>query len=625
MQTGAIGSVLGAPTPIQLTVPALTDAANPTLALLSAPAPTLTPAVVPAKIVAAEAAVPAAAVATTVKPAARPALVHVKTSGFTPEASSETGDEAGRVLFDMSVARADEHAAPSSGVWSKVRGFLPFGEMAPAWPGKAGDVVRIGRVKTTLGSVAGQGGTSTVWQSRDRNFAVKLLHPEAMGAAGVRDEAAVLRGLADLKVPVAKLLAVSRDGRALVKEFIEGKTARETLEAGGFSRSQAEGWPELAAKLIEAGVTADLTRGNLVWQHWRSRWVIIDGAGIAAGTPLAALSQLMSPALMARAGLDPAEFLSGLRARLGPDSAKWAATLAALRASPGLAPAAAALSRRDAAAPAAPALEFKSAPKSLLAGFDDTIVSESEVARRLGYNPLLAKSKVKLHGDDPGKLNTVILSVTQPGKTPVVVKIAQWDIIRNEVALRRLARRFFGSYVRVPASLAVERGHESYLVMEALDASPSLYEGVFNLEQRAAVALLVRTFGVGDVNQGNVLVAHDKGLPWLIDFEQAFGRSAPIAGRLPDERIAFEMPWMSRRSHNRVEDYQPAVRAWRALLEKPETRAAILSDLAASGFRPADAAALLARFDLNADDLDWTLQNDADFVNLFADRNAGQR
>jgi len=208
---------------------------------------------------------------------------------------------------------------------------------------------------------------------------------------------------------------------------------------------------------------------------------------------------------------------------------------------------------------------------------------------------------------------------------PVVVKIAEWYIIRNEVALRRLVRRFFGHHLRTPASAAVNRGYDSYLVMEKINASPSHYADAFTLEQRVAAALFIRTFGVSDVNPGNVLVAHDKGLPWLIDFEQALGRSAPVAGRIPDERIALEMPWMSRFLRNRVEDYQPGVRAWRAFLKKPKVRAAILGDLTASGFTPADAAALLARFDLNAADLDWTLQNDADFVNQFVDRNAAPR
>lgn len=535
------------------------------------------------------------------------------------EGPSDAGADAGRALFDQGGARSAETPAAAGGLWGKVKNMLSLGEAAPAWPGNAGDAVRIGRIKTVLDKPIGDGGTSKVWQSGDRNYAIKLLHPGALALPGVREEAAILRALDKTDLPVARLIAESRDGKVLVKEFIEGATAREILERGAFSRSQAEGWPELAAKLIQAGVTADLARGNLVWQHWRTRWVVVDAGGLTDASPRAVLDQMMEPDLLSRAGVDPAEFLSGLRARLGPDSALWAKSLESLRGSKP----AAALARRD-AAPAGPDLVFGPAMKGP-PSLDDSVVSPQEVNKRLGYDPLLAKTKTKLHGDDPGKLNTTILSVESPGKTPVVVKIAQWDIIRNEVALRRIARRFFGRYFRTPASLAVKQGYDSYLVMEKLDASPAYYEGAFNKEQRVAAALFIRTFGVSDVNPGNVLAAHDKGLPWLIDFEQAFGRSSPVAGRLPDERIAMEMPWMSRAARNRVEDYQPGVRAWRAFLAKPETRAAIMSDLAASGFAPADAAALLARFDLNAADLDWTLQNDADFVNQFVDRNAAQR
>lgn len=617
-QSGAIGTTLGSPAPIQLTVPSLTGVAGPNLASALSPSPALIPlqpvaAIRPAVPV--QAAVPALP-ASAIK-AARPAAL-AEASRPAPSAaetpSGESGHAEGAALFDQ--------AKPS--FWSALREKLPFGERFPAWPGKAGDALRVGRLKTTLGSVAGEGGTSKVWKTADGNYAVKLLHPGAMALPGVRQEAGILRALAASDLPVAKLIAESPDGKVLVKEHIEGATAHQLLERGALSRSQSEGWPELAAKLIKAGVTADLARGNLVWQHWRSRWVIVDAGSLTDGGPKAVLDQLMAPELLSRAGMDGAEFLSGLRARLGPDSALWARTLADLRGAKATAAPLAELAARDAARPAAPRLVFGPAPKGP-AGLDDSVVSGGEVVKRLGWDPANAKTPQKLHGDDPGKLNTTILAVSQPGKAPLVVKIAQWDIIRNEVALRRLARRFFGRYFRTPASLAVESGFDSYMVMEKVDASPAYYSDAFDLEQRVAAAVFIRTFGVSDVNPGNVLAAHDKGLPWLIDFEQAFGRSAPVAGRLPDERIAQEMPWMSRSVRNRVEDYQPAVRAWREHLKKPETRAAILADLAASGFTAKQAAELLARFDLNASDLDWTLQNDADFVNQFVARNAAQR
>jgi hypothetical protein len=617
-QTGAIGSSLGSPTPIQLTVPSLTGAAAPNLASALAPSPAPVPvrAIAPLQpAIPVQAAVPAlpASAVTAAKPAAL-AEARGSAAAVPEKADGEQASAQAAELFDQ--------AKPS--FWSSLRDRIPFGERFPAWPGKAGETLRVGRLKTTLGSVAGEGGTSKVWKTADGNYAVKLLHPGTMALPGVREEAGILRALAGSDLPVAKLYAESPDGKVLVKEYIEGATAHQLLERGPLSRSQSEGWPELAAKLIKAGVTADLARGNLVWQHWRTRWVIVDAGSLTDGGPKAVLDQMMAPELLSRAGIDGAGFLSGLRARLGPDSALWAGTLEALKASKAAAAPLAELAARDAARPAAPRLVFGPAAKGP-AGLDDAVVSGGEVVKRLGWDPTTAKTKQKLHGDDPGKLNTTILAVSQPGKTPVVVKIAQWDIIRNEVALRRLARRFFGRYFRTPASLAVERGFDSYMVMEKLDASPAYYSDAFDLEQRVAAAVFIRTFGVSDVNPGNVLAAHDKGLPWLIDFEQALGRVTPVAGRLPDERIALEMPWMSRAVLNRVEDYQPGVRAWREFLKRPETRTAILGDLTASGFTAEQAAGLLARFDLNVADLDWTLQNDADFVNQFVARNAAQR
>ncbi len=626
-QSGSVGSNLGAPTPIQLSIPSLTGSGTPTLASALTPAPILiqpvaqAAAIQPLTVKAAAIPVLPNSAAAPVKPQALAEAL--KSAPSAPNASPEVGTDPGRALFDQGAARPDETPAASAGLWGKVKNYLSLGELAPAWPGKAGDAVRVGRYKTALGKPVGEGGTSKVWQSQDGHYALKLIHPGAMALPGVREEAEILRAIGKSDLPVAKLLAESHDGKVLVKEFIEGSTAHELLTRGAFSRSQAVGWPELAAKLIQGGITADLARGNLVWQHWRSRWVIVDAGSLTDAGPRPVLDQMMAPELLARAGVDPVVFLSGLRARLGPDSGVWAKTLETLRSSKSAAQPLAALARLD-AAPAGPALTFGPAPKGP-AALDDTIVGGAEVSKRLGYDPLFAKTKNKLHGDDPGKLNTTILSVEQPGKTPVVVKIAQWDIIRNEVALRRIARRFFGRYFRTPASVAVDRGSDSYMVMEKLDASPSYYKDALTLEQRVAAALFIHTFGISDVNPGNVLSPVKGGLPWLIDFEQAFSRAAPVAGRIPDERIALEMPWMSRTSRNRVEDYQPGVRAWRAFFAKPETRAAILSDLAASGFTPADAAALLARFDLNVADLDWTLQNDADFVNQFSDRNAAQR
>ena len=519
---------------------------------------------------------------------------------------------------------APPNAVAQGGVLGKIRNFLSLGEAVPAWPGKADDIVRIGRVKTALGHRAGDGGTSTVWQSRDRNYAIKILYPGARDLPGVNEEAATLRAIAGSDLPVAKLIAESRDGSVQVKEFVEGESAYGLMTRGVFARQHVEGWPELAAKLIRAGVTADLAPGNLIWQHWRSRWMIVDAGELKDGGPGEVLKQLLTPNFL-KAGLDAGAFLSGLRARLGPDSPQWAKTLTAMGADPALAKFRSSLTTYDARRTNAPAITFAAAPKAS-GGLDDSVVSPRELNKRLGYDPTLTKVKIKLHGDDPGKLNTVILSVEEPGKPKLILKTAGWNIIRNEAAARRLARRFFGRYFRVPASLSVQNGFDSYMAMEKADATPSYYKNAFTLEQRVAVALFIRTFGISDVNQGNVLVAHDGDLPWIIDFEQAFGRAGPDSGRhIPDERIALEKPWMSLQARNHIEDYQLGIRAWRAEMAKPENQRAIQADLEISGFTKPEAELLLTRFNANAADLDWTLQNDADFVNQFVDRNAAHR
>ena len=225
---------------------------------------------------------------------------------------------------------------PAGGLRSRLHALLSFGEAAPAWPGKTGDAVRVGRVRTELGEHAGDGGTSTVWRSRNGAYAIKILHPEARTVPGVEEEAATLRAISGSGLPVARLVAESRDGRILVKEFVEGDTAYALMKRGRFDRQHIKGWAELAAQLIRSGVTADLAPGNLVWQQRRARWVILDAGGLKDGGAADVLKQMLTPASQ-KAGVDARALLSGLRTRLGGDSAAWTKTLAAIEGTPELA------------------------------------------------------------------------------------------------------------------------------------------------------------------------------------------------------------------------------------------------------------------------------------------------
>lgn len=602
------GALNAAPAPIALSVPSLSAAP------LSAAAPIAAPLAAPvaAPLPLAKSAIPAkAAVPTRPAVLGEPDAAKRAPAGEVSAIASERETAQGRQLFDAAAP------AKEGGLWSALTSWIPIGDKIPSWPGRSGQKVRLGGRTLTLDRPMGDGGGSRVWKTDQRDWVVKILHPEFLSLPHYADEAGILRSIKDADIPHAKLLAASPDGTVLVKEFIEGAGAGELLTRG-FTDLNKEGWAELAAKLIRSGVTADLAPGNLVWQHWRTRWTIVDAGGIAPARPAAVLDQLMTRSA-AQAGVDPAAFLSGLRGRLGPDSPEWAKTLADLKASPGHAAALAALEGADSVRPAAPRVSF--GPSAANAAFPDRKVSASEAAKGLGYDPLTARPQRLLHQDDPGKLNTKIMSVAPPGKTPVVVKIAAWPIIRNELAVRRVVRRFFGRYFDVPAAAGVEHGFDSYLVMELKPGSPNHFESPLTGAQRAALAVLAHAFGLSDMNPGNVLFSA-KSLPVLLDFEQAFSRSRPVASRIPDEGIALEMPWIDRFRLNRVEDYQPAIREWRRLFASEETRGALREDFLAAGFTPDEAARILETVRLNTEDLDWAVQNDVDFVNHFAQRSS---
>jgi hypothetical protein len=607
------------PAAVALNVPALTAA--PVLAPSAleavpgvvAPAPTLAPAL------AAPAALPAAP-GIALHPQAAPAFLEqgpVESMSAAPRRAASTRDDgaegaaaSGRELFDAA-------ATPRSRtVWSRVRSWLPGGERLPAWPGRAGEKVRLDGRTYQLDRPLGEGDGPRAWTAVQGDYVVELARPQ--DAPKLAAEKAAARALDGTDVPHAGLVAASADGTVLVRERLEGWDAPRLLREG-FSRSQQEGWAELAARMIRAGVGADLSPSNLIWRHWRSLWTLRSAVGAGPARPGAVLQGLLTPQARA-AGVEPGEFLAGVRGRLGPDSADWARTREDLRSDPRLAPALRALEARDAAAPPAPKIVFEAAPEP--ARFADRVATPKEIARAAGYDPTTAAPRLELHADDPGKLNTHVVSVQPKGKTPVVMKTAGWDIVRNELAIRRVVRRFFGAYFDVPDAYGVDRGLDSYLVMEKSPGSKAWSHPPLTRGQRTALAILARAFGLGDMNPGNLLFGDGK--PVLLDFEQALSRSGPVVGRLPDERIAEEMPWMARNEMNRVEDFQPAVRAWRALLAEPATREALVSDFEAAGFTRPEAEAKLAVVEANSAALDWTLQNDVDFVNQFAERHAAR-
>jgi len=558
---------------------AAAPAAAPLAPALSAPAPLPVPAAEPGA------------------PAAAASAVQARAEPRREERDGEASDAdvgEGRALFDAAAAAKAE----DPGLWTKIKGLAGFGERVPAWPGAAGDTVRVGKRAYTLGSPISKG----VWWTYANTHIVRLAPP----GMSFRSQADALRALEGTDIPRLGMVGVSADGRALVTEKNDDATAA-ALQARGYETHQAEAWAELAAKMIRAGATGDLSPENLIWQRWRGRWILSDVRGVRRAGPGEVLDGLLTPAAR-RAGVEPAAFLAGLRARLGPDSTAWARTNSALGPADR-----AALAARDRDFSSAPRLVFGPGEK---APFPDAAGPAAAVKKALGYDPLLADPRRLLHTDDPGKLNTLVFSVEPPGKARVAVKVAEWDMIRRELALRRVIRRWFGRWFDAPSAFGVERGFESYLVMEFKDGAPAHNRNSLTLEQRAALAVLVHAFGVWDMNPGNVLFPPG-GKPVLIDFEQSLSRREPVASRLPDESIAMEMPWMSRFERNRAEDYQPAVRDWRKLWSAPEAKAAFAADLQAAGFTAEEAAYFVRIVDANTADLDWSIANDVEFVNQF--------
>ncbi len=515
---------------------------------------------------------------------------------------------------DSSAPSAVEASGRSGGLWSRVAGIFKRPDIVPEWPGKPGDRVRVGGRSYVLGPKLGEGSSSVVYRVQDQpRLVLKLVYPDFKGDSLFGREAEALQALANADLAHAKLVAANADQTVIVKEFVEGESLAERMGKGDFRPSQKAGLMELAARLVSMGYTADLVPANLVWDHWRAQWVLIDGGGFAPAPAGGPVGQLLRDEYWPT-DREKGVFLSGIRGRLGPQSPAWGRVVQAAERMPRLKRALDALTHADSERSPGPRLSF--GPGRADPVLSDEFVSGKELGRRVGYDPFGSAPRTMLHTDDPGKLNTQVFSVEPPGKPRRVVKIASRDIIRKEIALRRIVRRFFGKYFDTPRSLAKDAGWDSAIVMEHAGGGPSYAREVLSLEQRVAFAVLARTFGLGDVNEGNVLYP-PTGLPMLIDFEVALHPVTPVLSRIPDEGIVREMPWVSRRSLNRIEDYLPGIAAWREAFLGEAAQRAVRADIRAAGYSEAEADAYMAMLRANAGRLEWVLQADLEFANQF--------
>ncbi|MFA6028566.1 MAG: hypothetical protein WC969_01800 [Elusimicrobiota bacterium] len=630
--------------------------ALPTLGVVNTPAaPTVAPKAAAAVLPAAQAARNAASspkaaavvlpAATAAKDAPHPAALPQAGEGAPEnEGSAEALTQEGLVRFDQGKAvsatapEAVEPAAPS--LWSRAVSWLKKADEAPPFPGAVGRKLRIAGKTYTLSSKVSESSESASYRTLEsRDALVTLFAPSAAGVFAQRTRD--LEALAPTGLPHARLLAASAATRVLVQETPE-EIASFRLGAGPLASQQKNGLADFAAALLLAGRSAELSPRSMLWDHWRTTWRLRDGAGFGPAGPAAVLGQLLEPGFAKAVGLEPAPFLAALRNRLGPDSPAWKGAVSAASALPHLKAAFSALEKTDAALPPAPTLSFgpgRAAPATdpSAAGtarkendlraasvFDDSWVSRGELAKRLGFDPFDKKhARFNLHADDPGKLNTSILQVNPlGGGTSRVMKSSSLEIIRNELFVRKVIRRWFGAYLETPRSLAVREGTDATMLMELSEGGRSWTGDGLTLEQRIAFALLAHTFGLHDVNPGNVLFP-SKGLPVLIDFEQALGRHRP-AQRIPDEGILQELPWVNGSLIPTVEQHGPALRAWRALLAEPGTRAELEKMLFETGWSREEAAARLDAVYDNASRLEWLIQSDVEFARGFERRRNGK-
>jgi len=530
--------------------------------------------------------------------------------------SSEASALSGRVMFD---GIGKKKRSGLGALFDGMRSWFEKPDSAPAFPAKTGDTGRIGGRNYRLGGEIGEFNGAKLYSAELQGYGtvgVLVYGPEARER--MRESVRGLERMDALDLEQNRLIAADFDNGIVIQWHRSFNPASKVI-AGRFGGNHFNGLTQLAAKLLLAGKTADLSPGNLIWDHWTSKWARLSGVGFRDGSAWDVLSQVFSDEFGNKTGIIPERFYSAVRARVGPDSKAWKKVLQEAAGVPELKKHLDALARRDAARPPPAGLVFEAVePDTVL---DDAIVTPRQLKKRLGYDPNSVKGKVNLHADDPGKLNTSILGISPPGKTPRVLKAARAGIIQNELFLRKVVKRWFSRYFDTPGSLAVLNGEDSYMVMEVAEGGKAWTAPELSIEQRAALASLVHTFGISDMNPGNLL--QGSGRTMLIDFEQALSRRQPVNSRLGSTGLIDELPWVrqkrgyeadKREYRIEVEDFFPGVRDWRAELAKPETQAELRRMMLDSGFSDEEAAHYLAVFNLNAADLLWTIATDVEYA-----------
>jgi len=537
--------------------------------------------------------------------------------------ADEALQQAGRVVFDQGrafdsgmlqepsavIPAAQSGSRTQDKPWSKLLRAILRQDELPSWPGKPGDTLRVRGFKHALGTKVSQTQESSLYKVQwERTLHVKLF-------SSFEDfslERARLEDLAKTSLPHTRLIFADPRTLSLALDIPEEHSSM-SLAAGQLQPHQKNALADLAVRLILEGRRARIGPKNLRWDHSAAtNWVILD-ADAPRSAPDKALAEFLRPELLALARIDPVEFLSALRGRLGPDSAHWKALLSSKDAA--VREAVSALLRADSLRPKPPSLRFLSeAPDPR---FNESWTRPSDLKKLLGEDPLSIPLSIALHGDDPGKLNTVVREVRLKSGKPIVLKTSDLEVVRNELFMRKAVRRWFSAYFDTPHAAAVLDGREGTLVMEKSPGSRSYTGGNdMRMDQRIALALLAHTFGLWDMNTGNVLYSDGK-KPVLFDFEQALGTHRP-AQRLGIQSILEEMPWVNGRNLPSIEDCAPAIRAWRSLMADPAVRQELSRMLLETGWTPAQVQERLSHIDNNLSQLDWLILSDLEFARAFA-------